>query len=534
MLAVSLPMRRRWPILAVVLAVVCGAIPLAGSDSNARDQKIVQIQQLIQDHNLADAKRLLEEAAAQYPADAGIDNLLGILQAQEGNAAAAESSFRRAIRLSPKFTAAYLNLGRLYQESFQADPQTVNKALALYTSVLAYEPRNEEANYQSATLLLREAKYEESLGHVSRLPSDVQGRAQALSIACAGYAAVGDRRAANRAAERLLAQPDFSEADVQPMLPGLFTGKRDDLAISILEGLQNRQKLSPPLLYALGSAYARSHRLVEARATLEKSATPDNLSVPLLLELAKVAHEQKDYQGALGYLAHARDLDPKNASLHYYFGLVCLDLNLLAEAGNSFDKAVKLEPENPTYNYTMGSVAQFRHDPAEAVPFFQKYLELKPGDARGKLALGTAYFRAKDYDAAVPWLTQAVQESETATAAHYYLGSIAVQQRRFDQALSHLQFALQTDPDYVNARAELGHYYLIKKDYGEAEKQIRRALALDPDHLGANLNLLTLYIRTGDQRREEQAKHFDELQKLRDERAQEFMRIVEVRPFGTL
>jgi len=73
----------------------------------------------------------------------------------------------------------------------------------------------------------------------------------------------------------------------------------------------------------------------------------------------------------------------------------------------------------------------------------------------------------------------------------------------------------------------------MKKDYGEADKQIRRALEFDPDYLVANLYLLTLYTRTGDARREAQAKHFEELQKLRDEKAQELMRIVEVRPFET-
>ncbi|HMH05511.1 MAG TPA: hypothetical protein VK579_02405, partial [Terriglobales bacterium] len=76
-------------------------------------------------------------------------------------------------------------------------------------------------------------------------------------------------------------------------------------------------------------------------------------------------------------------------------------------------------------------------------------------------------------------------------------------------------------------------YYLMKRDYGEAEAHIRRALELDPDYLAANLYLLTLYTRTGDSRRETQAKHFEELQKLRDEKVQELMRIVEVRPFET-
>ena len=107
-----------------------------------------------------------------------------------------------------------------------------------------------------------------------------------------------------------------------------------------------------------------------------------------------------------------------------------MDLNLVAEARNSFEMAVQIEPENPDYNYAMGAASTFRHDPGEAVPYFEKYLKLKPQDPRGKLALGAALFRAKDYDAAVPRLKEAAMIHETATVAHYYLGAIALQERR--------------------------------------------------------------------------------------------------------
>ncbi len=528
-------MRQRWPIPAAALAALFYATCFLSAQDrqSARDDKILQIQSLIGESHLVEAEKLLNQAVKQFPADAGFDNLRGIIDAQQGNPTAAARSFRRAILLSPKFTGAYLNLGRLYLQDSARDPQASFKALEIYTRVLDYEPKNQEANYQTAALLQQAGKFQESLLRLLRLPEEVQVRAQALSIFCADYAATGNRQAADGAAARLLADPEFSEADAQQVLPGLAASQRDDLVILLLEGLQKRQALAPQLLHALGSAYARNHRFNEARTALEGSAAGANLSPRLLLELARVAHEQQDYKGSLGYLAHARDLAPENANIHYDFGVVCLDMDLLAEAGNAFEKAVALEPENASFNYAMGSVAAFRHDPAEAVPFFQKYLQLRPGDPRGKLALGTAFFRAKDYDAAVPWLTEAVQASETATAAHYYLGAIALQQRRLDDAVSQLQLALKADPDYANALAELGQYYLIKKEYDEAEKQIRRALELDPDYLAANLYLLTLYTRTQDSRREEQARHFEELQKRGDERAQELMRIVEVRPFET-
>ena len=526
-------LRRPIPIMALSIFLWATGFGLASSKqnhTNERDETILRIQQLLEDHNLAEASRRLIEAVKQYPEDAGLDNLRGIVEAQQGDYAAAEKSFGQAVKREPKFTAASLNLGRLLQENFAADAQAKRKALDVYLAVLKYDPKNAEANYQSAALLLGRGQYGDSLDHISRLPEESRSSAQALSVLCADYAGLGDRMRTDTAAARLLSDPNFSELDAQQALLGLRAGKRDDQIISLLENLQMRQPLSPALLGALGLAYEGTGRLREARDTLERASTPESLTVGTLLQLARVARKQQDYQGSLGYLAHARDLAPDNAGIHYYFGLVCLDLSLIAEARNSFEKAVQIEPENPDYNYAMGATSTFRHDPGEAVPYFEKYLKLRPKEARGKLALGTALFRAKDYDAAVPRLKEAAMIPETATTAHYYLGAIALQERRLEESRNELELALRNKPDYADALAELGEYYIMQKNYAQAEKCIRRALEIEPDHYSANFYLLTLYTRTGDARQEAQSKRFDELKKLLAEKMQEFLRIIEVRP----
>jgi tetratricopeptide (TPR) repeat protein len=496
-----------------------------------RQQRILQIQQLIAQGDLTGARKLLDEAARQFPADAGLDNLLGIVEAQGGDYAAAEAAFSRAVRREPKFTGAYLNLGRLYQERSAVDPDALRKALGVYRQALQYEPGNAEANYQSATLLMRQGAYQASLDHLARLPAEIQSSAQALSVSCADYAGLGDRERADQAAARLVSHPDFSELDAQMILPALASSRRDDLSIRLLEGLLKRRPLLPEMMRHLGLAYERTGRLVEARRALEMSVTGERPSVTLLLELARVAHKQRDYKGALGYLAHARDLEPNNASLHFYFGLVCVDLNLIAEARNAFDQAVRLEPDNPSYNYAMGVASAFRHDPAEAVPYFEKYIQLKPQDPHGKLALGVALFRARDYDAAARVLGEAVKHPENAATAHYYLGSIARQKGQLDEAVRELEEALKIRSDYPDALAELGHCYLARRDYAAAGERLRRALEINPQHYAANYGLLILYTRTRDERQAAQAKRFEEIQKLREEKTQEFLRIVEARPY---
>jgi tetratricopeptide (TPR) repeat protein len=71
----------------------------------------------------------------------------------------------------------------------------------------------------------------------------------------------------------------------------------------------------------------------------------------------------------------------------------------------------------------------------------------------------------------------------------------------------------------------------MRKDYEMAEKYLRRALEINPNHYGANFNLLTLYARTKDGREAAQSRRFEEIKKLREDKTQEFLRMVEVSPY---
>ncbi|HEY8460698.1 MAG TPA: tetratricopeptide repeat protein [Blastocatellia bacterium] len=526
----------RYAIFASFFALLW-ATPVSGAPRQAREQererRILEIQRLFGQGDLVGARKLLDEAAKRFPADAGLDNLQGVIEAQEGNYAAAERSFRRAVTRDRKFTGAYLNLGRLYQERSAGDPGALMKAIDVYRRVLQYDAANAEANYQSAALLMRKGAYRSSLDHLSRLSPKIRESAQVLSVSCADYAGLGRVERANETAGRLIAHPDFAESDVVAILPALTGAKRDDLAVELLEGLRKRGTLSHDMRRVLGLAYERTGKLAEAREALEQSASGKGPSAALLADLARVARKQRDYRGALGYLAHARDLEPKDAGLHYFFGLVCLDLSLVAEARVAFEAALKIEPENPAYNYAMGAASTFRRDPTEAVPYFEKYVRLKPRDARGKLALGAALMRADRYDAATRALTEAAKDSDAAAAAHFYLGAVARRSGRLDAAVLELRQALKANPDYADALAELGQCYLLKKEYESAGELLRRALRIAPDHYAANFNLLTLYARTKDEREAAQAARFEEVKKLREEQSRDILRMIEVyRPWN--
>ncbi len=156
----------------------------------------------------------------------------------------------------------------------------------------------------------------------------------------------------------------------------------------------------PPTWRRSARPTRRQGRLALSREALEAAtgSRPDDGA--LLLALARVAYDQTDLEGALGYLGHARAVTPQDPRVHFFLGMVCVELDLGAEAYAALGEAVRLDPDSPEANYAFGSVAMHRKDPTEAVPYFRRYSELKPDDYRGPYAVGVALFLAKDYEAA--------------------------------------------------------------------------------------------------------------------------------------
>jgi tetratricopeptide (TPR) repeat protein len=502
-----------------------------GRAQNAADsyrQTVLAIQQSIQNNDLTGARALLAEAVKLYPANGGIENLAGIVEIQQGYPEVAKREFSLAIQHSPNLTGAYLNLARIYMQTAASNPEDRAKALRLYEKVLRTEPANPEANYEAATLSMWSQNYQRSFVYLEQLTPDARRQVGAEALICADEAGMGHNEAASRAAAALIANPDLAEQDAMTVLPVLRNSGRADLVESIFAAVARRHPLSAAGLRVLGLAQEAEGKLEKARTTIESAFIADSTTVGPLIDLTRIAEAANDHKGALGYLAHARDLQPKDAGLAYEFGSICLKLGLLEEGRKAMGEAVKLAPNNPQYNFAMGTVSSFGQDPTEALPFLEKYHALRPEDASGLLALGTTYYRAKDFGSASKWLKDAVNKTNTAADAHYYLGRIARQQGQPAEAVAQLTASATLKPDRPAVLAELGQVYVQMKQYGDAEKLFDRAIALEANNYAANFGLMQLYARTGDSRREEQSKRFDAVKQENEEQLRDALRVIEV------
>ncbi len=227
---------------------------LAQHTDAAYQATLLTIQQHIESGDLDGAHALLTQASKRYPADGGLENLLGVVEIQQGHSNAAEQAFAQSIRHSPKLVSAYLNLGRAYMLQATNNKEIQAKALHVYERALAIAPTNAEANYQTAVLLMHAQSYQRSLDHIERLSQQAKSVPGALALRCADHAALGHKQEAEQAAAALAVHPDFTEADAIEILPVLRTTGRSDLAVQLLTAAAARAPLSPSGLRSLGLA----------------------------------------------------------------------------------------------------------------------------------------------------------------------------------------------------------------------------------------------------------------------------------------
>ncbi len=496
----------------------------------AQDSPLQQIQQAIQSGHLEEAREEVDSMLKEQPQDERLYNFLGVIDAQSRDFAGAERAFSRAIELAPRFTGAYLNLGRLYQEHAATDPHSRENALRLYQRLLGFEPDNVEANYQAAWLSNQLGEFSSSQRYLNRLPAATRARTQVLALRLAdSIALVQDRQATTECTE-LLGREDLAREDIDTVAAALAAHPSNAVALLFLEGAARRDMASPAVLMQLAALYDAGHRYKDAEAILERAFLTAPESAEILFQLGRVAYDSGDRQGALGYLAHARDLDPKNAAVHFFFGMICVEMDLLPDAKKSLEEAVQLNPENAFYNYALGAVLIQANNSDEAARYFEKFQTLRPQDPRGKLALGVAYFYSFRYDDARRELQLVAGRPEMRAGAELFLGRMDLRDGKLDEAAAHFDASLAADPSICDAYAELGMVYIDKKDYASAESALLKAVKISPNDYLSNERLLTVYLRTKDPRADEQAKKVETIRKSGQDKERLLTRTLEIRP----
>jgi len=489
------------------------------------EHEILAIQQSVSEGDLTAASRLIDSAIQAHPSEGGLYNLRGIVHAQRSQLREAGADFEKAVQLSPGLTPAWQNLARVCQMQ-----GSVACAVKAWQRVLHTAAADAEAHSSLAKLYEQQGNYAESLREGMKLPAPEAERAANVLIRCADLAALGNEKEATALAAGLAGRADFSEQDWEINRDSFTSVNSAGLVVILIAGLDARGAAGLESLRNLAVAYEQCQQPEQARRTLERVAALDPRNTAHLLELARLAEASKDYEGALGYLAHARDLEPDKAQIHFLFAMVSSELNLPVEARASLVKALALEPKNPAYNYALGFVILNTRDAATAGSYFQKFVDAKPAEVKGHYALGIACFASGDYAKSKQEMQRVINDPKTAGGAEYFLGRIARRENELVNSEKYLRRSIELLPAFSESRTELARVYMLQEKLADARTELAEALRLDPQSFEANEQLLVLYRRTRDAGAGKQAELLKKLDEDRSKRSELMLRTIQFRP----
>jgi Flp pilus assembly protein TadD len=509
-----------------LLALVAVAACLHAQSSESRED-LLAIQDALQIRDFATASRLIDQAVKRDPKDAAVINLRGVLHAQREELPEAQQDFATAVKLAPALTPAWQNLARACQLQSEKDASAIPCATESWQRVLRLKPQDEEAHGSLALLYERTGKFGESLREMEHLPPN---QLTTLILRCADLTALDRIDEATKVAQELSHSNEFSEADFAGVQKAFESPQAAPVVLILVKALDARQAAGVISLRRLAIAYEQLEEPAEARRVLERVATLDPKNTAHLLELARLADGDGDHEAALGYLAHARDLAPDNAQIHFLFAMIANEMELPVQARASLDRALALDPNNPAYNFAMGVVILSTRDAATAGTYFQKFLAARPDNVKGHYALGVAYFASGDYEKSKAEMQKVTGKKDVAGGPEYFLGCMARREDDLETARRFLRESIKLMPGFAESHTELARIFMTEGDLTDARSELDAAVRIDPKSFEANSQLLAVYRRTHDPRADAQADLVKKLDENRSKRAELMLRMIDARP----
>jgi tetratricopeptide (TPR) repeat protein len=205
--------------------------------------------------------------------------------------------------------------------------------------------------------------------------------------------------------------------------------------------------------------------------------------------LGMLAHQQGQYERALGYGREAVARAPGRASSHVNLALVYQTLGRLAEAEACYRQALILKPDMAEAHNNLGNTLNEQGRMAEAQACYQEALRQRPDYAEAHNNLGHLLEKQGWREAAEACYRQAVRLRPNYPEAHFNLGNVFKEGGRLHEAVASFREALRHRPAFADACYNLANTLKEQGRVDEAIGWYREALRLRPDFPGALNNL---------------------------------------------
>ncbi len=463
-----------------VLAIVFPALgraqqaqtPHYPAKKQEQDPQLLQAEKLLADGQLDEAKQTIEQRLKEKPSSIEAYNLLGIVEADRKDYAAALDAFQHALKLDAKSVKTHNNLANLYLA--EGKPELGEKELK---EALALAPANSDANYNYALLLLAKGSPAPAIPHLLRVHPQTEETQLNLVRAYlrAGRIAEGQKVAnelSTKAADNV--QLHFSL--------GVLLASEKQYKAGEVE-LQKANVLKPEtfeILYNLGQAYLRGGDYANASLVLNRALKLKPESPETLYLLAQVLSEQEKPVDALELLVRAHKLAPENTDVIFLMARISMTQNFFEDAIPLLESGLKVAPNRPDLRAALGESYFMSGKTEKAVEEFKKLLEVDPS-ARSYAFMGLSYRHLGRFDEARKYFEEGIKKDPHNAACLFNIGFIEERQGNYARADVLFQEALRANPDFADALLELANLRTRDKKFEEAAELLRRYVKVSHD-----------------------------------------------------
>ena len=194
------------------------------------------------------------------------------------------------------------------------------------------------------------------------------------------------------------------------------------------------------------------------------------LTVDQMQQKASVALKEGNYKRAEYFFRFILKTLPAHPDIHFNLGNTLQKLGRLAEAVESYKKAIDAKPNNSNiYNNACVALQQLGRL-EESVERSKKAIALKPDSEINHFNLGISLLRLGRLEEAEASYKKAIELKPAFASAHKNLGTALNELGKLEEAEASYKNAIEINPSYKEALMSKGQLLLKKKDFELALK----------------------------------------------------------------
>jgi tetratricopeptide (TPR) repeat protein len=370
---------------------------------------------------------------------------------------------------------AHLVLARVYETLGQSPERLSELRIAL-----SLKPGHEATAIETGRLLINGGKRGEALEVLK--PCREQGCSTEDFYITFAEAAFADEKPEIGKAAIAEGAEKYPESARFARLMGEFHIKEGHIrsGISSLEAAIQTRPDYVEAYVLLAKALVMEGKLQDAAARLKEGIAKVGDNTELLMLLAGIYSDQKDYPSAEDTLRHAVTSDPTNDAAQLKLGMVVKAQGRNDEAAAILNVLEKKRALDFDGTVALAEAYLAMGDTSRAKDILARLHSENPDDVNGANAYGRALGASQEFAKAIDILNKAAEDAPNDAVSRFYLGDIFMAQKKFKEAIDAYSSAVKLNPDNYGYKLSLAVAYLALGTVDgetEAKNQLDAVLA---------------------------------------------------------